>query len=69
MQIPQPATQRPMLTPMTLRELETEHIRATLEMTNRRIRGHGGAAERLGLKPTTLESRIAKLGLGRPRQT
>jgi transcriptional regulator with GAF, ATPase, and Fis domain len=46
--------------------LELEHIRATLEGTSWRIRGEGGAADRLGLKPTTLESRIAKLGLVRP---
>jgi len=50
----------------SLAHLELEHIRATLEGTNWRIRGEGGAAERLGLKPTTLESRIAKLGLVRP---
>jgi formate hydrogenlyase transcriptional activator len=31
-----------------------------------RIRGPYGAAARLGLKPTTLESRIKKLGLARP---
>ena len=31
-----------------------------------RIRGVGGAADRLGLKPTTLETRLAKLGLKRP---
>jgi transcriptional regulator with GAF, ATPase, and Fis domain len=51
---------------MTLKNLEIEHIRATLESTNWRIRGHMGAAERLGLKPTTLETRMAKLGLKRP---
>jgi transcriptional regulator with GAF, ATPase, and Fis domain len=50
----------------SLANLELEHIRATLESTNWRIRGAAGAAERLGLKPTTLESRIAKLGLVRP---
>ena len=52
---------------MTLKALETEHIRATLERTEWRIRGPMGAAERLGLKPTTLETRMAKLGLVRPR--
>ena len=52
--------------PMTLATFEADHIRATLESTNWRIRGAGGAAERLGLKPTTLESRMAKLGLVRP---
>ena len=41
------------------------HIRAVLESTNWRIRGAGGAAERLGLKPTTLESRMARFGLRR----
>jgi len=28
----------------------------------------GRAAERLGLKPTTLETRMAKLGLNRPQR-
>jgi formate hydrogenlyase transcriptional activator len=50
----------------TLRDLEVEHIRSTLDRTNWRIRGHGGAAERLGLKPTTLETRMSKLGIVRP---
>jgi transcriptional regulator with GAF, ATPase, and Fis domain len=58
---------RSSLAPQTLKNLETEHIRATLEATHWRIRGAGGAAERLGLKPTTLEGRMAKLGLVRPR--
>ena len=49
-----------------LRDVEKDHIRAVLEATRWRIRGAGGAAERLGLKPTTLETRMAKLGLKRP---
>ncbi len=52
----------------TLKNVQIEHIRATLESTNWRIRGAGGAAERLGLKPTTLETRMAKLGVTRPQQ-
>jgi PAS domain S-box-containing protein len=51
-----------------LTEVEKEHIRAVLESAGWRIRGAGGAADRLGLKPTTLETRMAKLGLKRPRQ-
>jgi formate hydrogenlyase transcriptional activator len=51
----------------TLADVEKEHIRLVLETTGWRIRGMGGAAERLGLKPTTLETRMAKLGLNRPR--
>ena len=47
-------------------DVEKEHIRDILESTGWRIRGPGGAADRLGLKPTTLETRMAKLGLKRP---
>jgi transcriptional regulator with GAF, ATPase, and Fis domain len=47
-------------------DVEKEHIRTVLETTGWRIRGVGGAADRLGLKPTTLETRMAKLGLKRP---
>ena len=50
---------------MTLTELEVSHIRAVLTSTNWRVRGSGGAAERLGLKPTTLESRMVRLGIAR----
>ncbi len=49
-----------------LADVEKEHIRAVLENTGWRIRGAGAAADRLGLKPTTLETRMAKLGLRRP---
>ena len=47
-------------------DVEKEHIKRVLESTGWRIRGAAGAADRLGLKPTTLETRIAKLGLKRP---
>ena len=49
----------------TLAEAEREHIQRVLESTGGRIRGAGGAADILGLPPTTLESRMAKLGLRR----
>ena len=52
---------------MTMNAMEVEHIRGVLESTEWRIRGVGGAAERLGLKPTTLESRMARLGITRKR--
>ncbi len=52
---------------MTLMELEIEHIRTVLHSTGWRVRGAGGAAARLGVKPTTLESRMAKLGIARKR--
>ena len=50
-----------------LTDVEREHIRTVLESSGWRIRGNGGAAERLGMRPTTLETRMAKLGLKRPQ--
>jgi len=47
-------------------DVEREHILSMLEATGWRIRGPDGAADRLGFKPTTLETRMAKLGLKRP---
>jgi transcriptional regulator with GAF, ATPase, and Fis domain len=66
--IPAPLGARQPRASSTLKDLEMEHILATLRITNWRIRGAGGAAERLGLKPTTLETRMAKLGVIRPQQ-
>ena len=68
-QMPQNAPSRGSQGSLTLRNVQIEHIRATLQRTNWRVRGIDGAAERLGLKPTTLETRMAKLGLTRPLQS
>lgn len=57
---------RPVLTEAEMRELERNNTLAALEQAGWRIHGDGGAAQRLGLKPTTLISRIKKLGLKRP---
>jgi transcriptional regulator with GAF, ATPase, and Fis domain len=46
-----------------LKEIERENILAALEAANNRIYGAGGAAEILGIKPTTLTSRIKALGI------
>lgn len=51
--------------PMTLAEVERRHILDVLKKTGWRIRGNNGAAEVLDMKPTTLESKMAKLGLQR----
>jgi formate hydrogenlyase transcriptional activator len=51
--------------PKTLEMIEKEHIEMVLQLTNWRIRGENGAANILGLKPTTLESRMLKLGIYR----
>jgi transcriptional regulator with GAF, ATPase, and Fis domain len=49
----------------TLEDVERKHIRKVLKRTGGRIRGNKGAAEILGLKPTTLASRMKKLGIDR----
>ena len=52
---------------LTLKENEREQILRILQGTGWRIRGAGGAAEILDVKPTTLEARMAKLGIKRPK--
>ena len=45
------------------RQTEIDYLSSILKKTKGRIRGKGGAAELLNQKPTTLESRLAKLGI------
>ena len=52
--------------PTTMEAAEREHILATLRATNWTISGPHGAAARLGMKRTTLQSRMKKLGISRP---
>jgi DNA-binding NtrC family response regulator len=52
-----------------LAEVERAHIEKTLKATHGRIYGAGGAAELLGLKPSTLQSRMKKLGIERSAPT
>jgi formate hydrogenlyase transcriptional activator len=59
-----PATAQPRI---TLSDGMKEQILRVLQNTAWRIRGAGGAAEILGIKPTTLEARMAKLGIKRPK--
>ena len=58
-------TQSAFVQDVTQLKLQTERdcILTALKQTNGRIRGSGGAAERLNLKPTTLEYRMEKLGI------
>ena len=51
----------------TLEEMEREHILKTLEIAGWRVSGENGAARLLGLKATTLEARMKKLGIERKR--
>ncbi|HUL14110.1 MAG TPA: sigma 54-interacting transcriptional regulator [Methylococcaceae bacterium] len=49
----------------TLEAIEREHILRALQEANGVIGGSSGAAARLGLKRTTLQSRMKKLGISR----
>jgi transcriptional regulator with GAF, ATPase, and Fis domain len=51
----------------TLQEMERQHILTALERSRWKVSGPNGAAAILGLKPTTLEFRMKKLGITRPR--
>jgi transcriptional regulator with GAF, ATPase, and Fis domain len=55
----QPALER-------LDDVERAHIRRVLEGTSWKIDGQGHAAEKIGLHPNTLRSRMEKLGISRP---
>lgn len=47
----------------TIEENERDHILAVLKKCNGKIWGTGGAAELLGVPPTTLQSKMKKLGI------
>jgi len=51
--------------PVTLEDAEREHIRRTLEQANWVVGGANGAAAKLGMKRTTLQSKMKKLGIER----
>jgi formate hydrogenlyase transcriptional activator len=51
---------------VALAEAERQAILAALEAAHWRVSGSGGAAERLGLKSTTLHAKMKKLGILRP---
>ena len=50
-----------------LLQMERQYIEKVLAHTEGKIYGEGGAAELLGLKPTTLQSRLKKHGLKMPK--
>ncbi|RIV23996.1 sigma-54-dependent Fis family transcriptional regulator [Fibrisoma montanum] len=51
---------------VTMEEAERNHILAVLDHTRWKVSGKNGAAEILGMIPTTLDSRMKKLGIQRP---
>jgi formate hydrogenlyase transcriptional activator len=53
---------------ITLEDAERNHIRKTLEQTRWVVAGPNGAAERLGMKRSTLYFRMQKLGISRVKK-
>jgi transcriptional regulator with GAF, ATPase, and Fis domain len=51
---------------LSLQNVERSHILGVLQKSGWRLTGRGGAAEILGLKRTTLQSKMKKLGIRRP---
>ena len=48
-----------------MNEVQRQHVARVLKRTDGKIYGDDGAAALLGLKPSTLQSRMKKLGLDR----
>ncbi|QZP31446.1 sigma 54-interacting transcriptional regulator [Pseudomonas sp. DR48] len=59
--IPKPSPSSVIMTDAQIRELERNNMQAALKATDGKLFGKGGAAELLGLKPTTLASRFKRL--------
>jgi len=51
----------------TIKQVEQEMIQVALEDTQWKIEGRNGAANRLGMPPSTLRERIKKYGIHRPQ--
>ena len=56
------------LTDAELRDLERANLERALAESGGKVSGAGGAAERLGLPPNTVSSRMKSLGVQRPRR-
>ncbi len=61
------ASELEVVTDKEMKGRERQNIRAALEKANWKIYGPDGAAELLGMKPTTLSSRMRKFGLRKPQ--
>lgn len=62
------ATAGAVLSDLEMKHFERDNLLAALRQSNWKIYGPGGAAELMGMRPTTLLSRIKKFGLEKPRR-
>ena len=56
----------PVLSEKEIRKLEKENLRRALKTTRWKIYGNNGAVALLGIKPTTLSTRMKAFGIKRP---
>jgi formate hydrogenlyase transcriptional activator len=63
---PSPTVEVSATGPVTLADAEREHILSILQETSWVVGGSKGAAARLGMKRTTLQKKMNKLGISRP---
>ncbi|MCZ6585005.1 MAG: sigma 54-interacting transcriptional regulator [Gammaproteobacteria bacterium] len=61
--------QSQIMTEQDLVALQKENLLAALSLSNGRVSGPEGAAQLIGLKPSTFTDRMKKLGIGRKRET
>ncbi len=58
-----------LLTEQEIKQLQRDNLVKALTIADWRVSGKGGAAELLGLKPTTLADRMRSYGIDRPRRS
>ncbi|MEE8539848.1 MAG: sigma 54-interacting transcriptional regulator, partial [Woeseiaceae bacterium] len=63
------ATENLILTEKDMKILQKKNLLAALRQTNWRVSGKGGAAELLGVRPTTLADRIKSFGVRKPHHS
>jgi PAS domain S-box-containing protein len=66
--LPPEAFKTPATAGLSMDEAQRSHILDVMKQTGWRVRGTNGAAEILEMKPTTLENRMKKLGITRPKR-
>jgi transcriptional regulator with GAF, ATPase, and Fis domain len=64
-----PPTQDEVLTEAQIREFQKSNMIRALGKTDWRVSGKDGAAELLGIKPTTLADRIRSFGINKPTRS
>jgi formate hydrogenlyase transcriptional activator len=64
--VPQTSDFRPLTSGSTLADAEREHILGVLRETGWVVGGPKGTAARLGMKRSTLQKKMKKLGISRP---